>query len=481
MFKKVLSYSFGLYAAALFASAVRILVKSMVAKTLSKEALGAYSYYNTLLILGGAILAFGLKRSIAKEVAARKEERYFAPLVAAVMTMMAAASLALTGAALLLHQQIDWIYVLILIGVGPATLFEIATATLRGQFDQKREVGAIMIAVIIQAVCITLLIFLTHNTRAPVWGLTIAYVMLSLGILIYFKGRYAAHWQPRQLWQEYHSIEFRTLLVFSAPLWMSDILGIVGQQADQLIVQGQLGFSVLAEYAAAYTFIGLMDQPMTILSRVFLVTFAGGYYHELKQYKQVASLNLLLFSLIGLGLIAISVPLTPILFTSEYTLVPTLVMILTVSSVINSMEVINSSLTIARDYPQANRDAKLWSTAIYIPAAFLLVARFGVIGAAWSNVVSWAGYTLIHAIYMRKMLPNHSVNAIRTLLLGCALYLITIYVLWLGKSPWLVLAVIPIYLGVGQLLRLWDLATIPVLARRLLPEQVDRIVFKRWQ
>jgi O-antigen/teichoic acid export membrane protein len=358
---------------------------------------------------------------------------------------------------------------LILIAVGPAILFDTACSTLRGQFDRNREVIALLIGAVTQAACVTVVVLLTWDARAPVWGLTIAYVLLALSTLAYFRKRFAAAWQPEQLWQTYQSGQVLSILTLASPLWVSDILDIVINQADQLIVQGRLGYNALAEYAAALTFIGLSEQPITILSRVSLVTFASGFYNEFEQYKQVTSLNLFFFTVLSLGVVALCAPLTPVLFTSAYTLVPLLVMILSTSCVMHSVEVINSSLTIAQDYPQANRNAKIWITVLYIPLAIFLVSSFGVYGAAWSNVAVWTGYALIHALYMRKRLPLHAQHTFRSLLLGSVLYFGVIGAVWLLKSSWWALPAIPVYLGLGQLLGLWDLVKIVQLARRLLP------------
>jgi O-antigen/teichoic acid export membrane protein len=212
-----------------------------------------------------------------------------------------------------------------------------------------------------------------------------------------------------------------------------------------------------------------MDQPITVLSRVFLVAFAGGHYADLDRFKQVTSVNLLLFSLLGFGIALVAFPLTPIVFTAAFTLTPALAVILTTTSVFNSVEAVNSSLTIARDYPQANRDAKLVSLVVYLPLLFVLTARYGVFGAAWSNVASWAAYALAHAVLMRRRLPEHGAHALRTLSLTASLYLCVIGAYWLVGSPWVIVAALPVYLGLGQLLRLWDVLSLPGLALRLLP------------
>jgi O-antigen/teichoic acid export membrane protein len=214
-----------------------------------------------------------------------------------------------------------------------------------------------------------------------------------------------------------------------------------------------------------------MDQPISVLSRVFLVTFAGGYYNDFEQYKQVTSINLLMFSALGFGLALAASPLTPIFFTSAFTLTPALVIILTATSIFNSVEVINSSLTIALDYPQANRNAKIVTLVFYLPLAFFLTARYQVFGAAWSNVAAWGIYAFIHAMYMRRRLPKHGAYALRTMALGTGLYIGVIVVYWITRSPWMMLAAVPAYFILGHFLKLWNLVSLPAMLYRLLPQK----------
>ncbi len=472
MLKKVFSYSAGLYMVSLFASVMHILVKSLIAKSLGKEALGAYAYYMTVIVLGSSLLAFGLKRALAKHVAANRDEDAFAPVVLLLVGAALGLSLLLAALGLALQRWIGWIYLLVLVSVGPFTLFDLARSTLRGQFDQRREIFLALLGVTIQTVTVALFVLLTRDTRSPVWGLTAANILLAFGIIVYFLQRFRRFWSSDRLLQVTQSSGFRSLLALSAPLWITDILDIVGHQTDQIILQGKLGFSAMAEYAAAFTFIGILDQPITVMSRIFLVTFAGGHFSDIDQYKRLSSLNLAFFSTLGFLVVAITPPLTPILFTRSYTLVPLLVAILSTSCIFNSIEVLNSSLTIAGDYPQANRNAKVWITALYIPLTFWLVSRFGAVGAAWSNVASWGGYSLVHAVYMRRRLPQHAAFTFREMGLGAGLYSLGIWSAWALNNPLATLLILALYLGAGHLLRLWNLRELPALVRRLLPERI---------
>lgn len=468
MFRRIVGYSVGLYVATLFAALVRVLLKSLVAKVVGKEALGTYAFYTTAQCLGISLLAFGLTRTLTKHVATSKEETDYGPVVSAVIVLLVGLSVALAGVAFLLRDHLDWVWVLVLIGIGPATLFQLARATLRGQFDRNREIIAAFLSTGVQGVSVVSMVVVLGDPRAPVIGAVIASLLMAVAAILYFLQRNPAWWKPARLRRCYASTEFRHLLNLAAPLWITDVLAIVGHQADQFIVKGQLGYLHLAEYAAAFTFIGLLSQPLSVLSRTFLVTFASGFYTSVEKYRRVSSFNLACISTLGLAVTVLSIPLVPVIFTEEYRLAPTLVTILSTAFVFKSVEVLNTALTIAQDYPQANRNSKIWTTVLYLPLAFFMVSRFGVVGAAWSNVISWGGYALIHALYMRRRLPMHAAHTFRETILGTILYMGVVWSVWLMNVGWFALLAIPAYLGLGHLLRLWDLNQVPNLARRLL-------------
>ena len=65
MFKKIAGYTLGLYAVTIFASLIRVGVKSLIANALSKEAFGIYGFYSSAVSVGISLLALGLARALA--------------------------------------------------------------------------------------------------------------------------------------------------------------------------------------------------------------------------------------------------------------------------------------------------------------------------------------------------------------------------------------------------------------------------------
>ena len=473
MFKKIATYSAGLYAITILASVIRVILRSLIAKNLGQEAFGAYSYFTSAQDVGVSLLSFGLVRSLAKYVAASsKDDINYSPIVNSIFFIIIVISIFLTGIALAISNFVEWIWVYILISIGPYALFSIARATMRGQFERNRELLLAFVNVVVQGAGVAVFVIFFPSTQSPVIGLAMGNILVAAGIFFYFFTRDRMSWYFVSIQNSFKSDSFRSLMVLSSPLWLTEILAVIGDQADTLIVQGQLGYAVLAEYGAAFTFIGLLSKPTSVLSRIFLVTFASGHYTDFEKYKQVTSLNSAFISTLGLAATVVAIPLTPIIFTDEYVLAPLLTAILSVSFVFKSIEVLNTAFTIAVDYPQANLYSKLWTLAVYLPAAFILVSNFGVIGAAISNVISWSVYALIHAIYMKKKLPQHAAFTIRHSLIGSFLYTSIVSVVFLVSKLWIVILAVPLYLGVGHMLKLWNLKQAPNLIVKLLPKRV---------
>ncbi len=469
MFRKFITFSAGLYASTILAALVRVGLKSLIAKTIGKEGLGTYAYFVSLTTIGSSVLAFGLGRVLTKHVAADQRNGNHGRLVAAVMSGLVAISILLTliaGVGLPYLWAANPVYFFVLIALGPMVLFQMGRAVLRGYLDRNREAIAALAAGGVRLVLVSLTVLLMGTAISPVVGLLATYLLLAAGMLLYLGFRYPGQWSK---WP--HAIrdpEVRQLLALAVPLWMTDVMAIVGRQADRVIVQGKLGYSSLAEYSAAFTFINLLDQPLSVMSRMFLVTFASGFYNSAEQYKVISAVNLAFITCIGLLASILAVPLTPLLFTGEYKAVATLTAILSVAFVFKSVEMLNTAQTIVIDYPQANRNAKAWTVAAYLPTAYLLTRYFGIIGAAISYVFSAACYAFVHAMFMKRRLPRHATCTLNKMVWGLVLYSVTLGVLLLLPNIYLGLMLIPAYLAAGHLFHLWDMVEFGRLAKRLL-------------
>lgn len=473
MYKKIATYTVGLYLTTIFASLVRVGVKSLIAKTISKEAFGIYGYYSSAISVGVSLMGLGLARALAKHVASSsKAGKGYGHIVSTSLVVIAGLTALSIGTAFALRGVIEDVWFYILIGVGPATVLHVAQATFRGQFEQKLELLTNFLSALLQGVVVAVIVLIISSELAPVIGLAWANVLIMVLIIAFFVWTQRDSWKPGVIRTTLTSTEFAGVMGLAMPLWLTSAVGMISNQADVFIIEGQLGYEILAEYAAAFTFIGLLNLPTTVLSRMFLVTFASGYYTDIQKYKQVTSINLAFISTLGLGITALAIPLTPVLFTEEYTRAPLLVAILSVAFVFKAVELLNSALTIAMDFPKANLYSKLWTLVFYIPLAFALVRTLGVYGAAISNVFSWGGYALIHAWYMRKNYRDYAAHTVYQTVVGTILYTLVLALAYWFSSYWVAVLTLPLYLGLGHVLRLWDLTTFPALLHRLLPERL---------
>jgi O-antigen/teichoic acid export membrane protein len=463
--KRFVTYSASLYAAAIFAAGIGVVIKSLIAKTVGKEALGIYSYLITLATLGGSILAFGLGRTLAKYVAEKRDDQG-GEVVGGILSLLVLISLILAAAGLLTWGHIEQVYSLALIAVGPYTFFELTRAILRGQLERNREAPAAFLAALLRLAMVVLCAILIGGIWSPTVGLVLAYIGTALAALAYFFWRHPAWWGLRRLGRVYSEPGFWSVLGLTAPLWVADVVAVISDQADRLLVQGQLGYSVLAEYSAAFTIVFLVAQPVTVMSRMYLVTFARGYYTTPSKYGRIIAINLAFIPTTALVVVALTEPLTRILFTAEYGLVPMLVAILSIAFVPKSAEVINTAMTIARDYPQANRNGKILITIVYLPVAFLLVRTYGAMGAAWSYVLSWSGYAFIHMAFMYRRLPQQAVSSFRLTIASLILYGVIFTITQLAPLGMLSILFAPLYLVAGHLLRIWDLGDVFRLTRK---------------
>jgi O-antigen/teichoic acid export membrane protein len=467
MIRRLVSYSAALYAMVILASVVRVGLRALIAKTAGMEALGAYAFFGTAIVIGTTITAVGLRRSLTKFVVAEGETAGAGREVSAIMALFVALSLVLWGCGLALRQFVDPVYFFVFIGLGPAVILELARAAFRGQFDQGREILLLASSLVAQALFIGSATLLFDSAQAPLWGAAAASLVVAAAVVGYFLHRYTAAWRFGALAETCRSARFSGLVALSMPIWVFELIGLFSHYADQVILQQSLGYTAMATYAAALTFLGLLDQPLAILSRISLVAFSGSQYTDAEPYQAGTSLNVMAFSVLGLAITALSIPFTPIIFTEEYTSVPTLVAILSVACIFQSAEVFNSSLTIARDFPGVNRDASIVTAVLCLPLAYVLVQSAGVIGAACSYTASWSIYAVVQALLMGRKLPLHAAMTLKLMCASALLYGLAVAAICRMETAWSFVAIAPAFLLAGHVLGIWNLKDVRGLVRLL--------------
>lgn len=456
--RDIYRYAGTLYAVNLAASGLTFVVMILVSRAISKEAMGTYSLFLAYFYILVAFSGFGISQSLVKHIAERRVDlRELHSLLAGVLTVMTVLFIGV-GASLVYYGQpvLGWA----LIGIPPYHLFDYAMSYSRGHLWRNRESLIYLGSSLTNSLFIFVSIGVFHEQWGPIYGqvfstYAVALVLIAL-FFVHRRGHSVNFARIRRDWP-------RGFIGIAAPLFIASAIYSLADVADRFIIEHYLGLAVLGEYFLAMSFLGIVDKPIGLLSRVLLSHFSGvrandPAYRQAEVVTRLIRLNLLLLPTFALAVVA-TIPLVlPHFLNKDYGAAFAVMAIASSVVAIKCVEVVNSPLAIAHNTPMTNAYSQMGSMVIYIPIAALLADRFGIAGVAAAIVLRWLVFATYQMLHMRR---RKVVTASGSLLLrGLAAYVCAIALF--PSAPW---AMVPMYLLAGTALQLWS----PRDAVRVLP------------
>jgi len=460
MLGKFSSYAFAVYMTLFWGSAVGVLIKSLIAKDLSKGSFGMYTYLVSLIVVMNSVFSLGLPDVQIKLIAEGKPfAGDFSRFALTIALLMLAVSSVI---ALATWGLIPEIYSITLLALGPVSIMPMANAIFRGELSGKRESSYRLLRRIFElGVLVALLFALNLRTdMAPAYATLASWYLATLYLLYIMRGR-TLFLRPRRFLNVLRQPWLRQSVSLSGFLWVASIITILGAQADNLVVGAHLGFVELGEYGAALLFNGLIGQVFEALDSIFVSILPRGKYREIASYQMFISFNMLVIPLLNLLMLPFIPALAHLLLDESYTLVVPLFAVASFIFVFKSVELVNQAMFITIDRPKDKTRATIYTVAIYLPVLWLLVSRLHLLGAAFSFVIFWALYNAILMVLLKPHLPEHAQASARMTLLAFGSYLASVIAFFiLGVFGGFVAPLL--YVGLGQVLGLWD---VRVLAR----------------
>lgn len=199
------------------------------------------------------------------------------------------------------------------------------------------------------------------------------------------------------LWSKVHpkltasgfTISARGLLSYGARSYVTDILGTLSGQVDQVLVIGLLSPRSMGIYAIAISAARISD---IFSGPIVLVLFPKAAALPVQQIvtltARVTRLTAVLLSL-SLAVAVATLPfLIPLFFGRSYSAAVPIAQILVVSFVIGGITYVNSQAFMAAGKPGIVAIMHVFGLATTIPAMLLLIPHIGLAGAAWALVIS---------------------------------------------------------------------------------------------
>ena len=290
----------------------------------------------------------------------------------------------------------------------PSGIFAIMIPISQG-FKRVREY------IIYTKLLIPLLYFLLVAVVAWVLGLGIEYVAVSylivqvVGLVLITRDLLRANILPRRI--GFSPPLAKALVLFSAPLMLSNIVWFIMTWTDTLMLGHYLGSTVVGIYNAAAPlakFIPVFLSAFTVIySPIVTSMYARGKLTEVNRfYKAITKWIVLLTFPLFLLLFAYPRPTIEVLFGREYTEAWLPMMILSVGFMFHSAVGPNGLTIISIGKPTKEMTGNIIGAVLNVIINFLLIPRYGMSGAATATAVSY----IVANAYKQGVLLREGIN-----------------------------------------------------------------------
>jgi O-antigen/teichoic acid export membrane protein len=151
----------------------------------------------------------------------------------------------------------------------------------------------------------------------------------------------------------------------------------------------------------------------------------------------------------GLAAAAILPWVMPLVLNRNYNGAFPVFAVLTAVILVKAIELVQSSVALARDSAMSNLRAQIVALVAYAVPVFFLARSFGLIGVAWAVVLRWTVLAVVQRFDMKRQ--GVEVPPFHLLVRAGGAYLVALA--FFPVAPWFMGIA---YLGLGTALRIWS-------------------------
>ena len=439
--REIMRYAGTLYGANVAASVVTFGLTVLISRDLSRADLGIYGLFQAYFLFGAYASSFGLAPATVKWVASGAvDDGEFLTFMMLRLAGISGLLYVAAGVAYLLSFKV---LAAALFALPAYQVFSVGLSAARARLWRRREALVLVFASLATSAWIFVLLLADHSYWAPILGQVLGAYSTALAMIAYALTRRLPRLRWPGAWR-------RAFWGTALPVFLGSSVFAIGELADRLVIRHILGLADLGIYVLALTLFNVLNKPVHMLSRVLLSHFSQadhGAGHA--QTLEIVRVNLAVLPLMGLAAAAVLPWFMPLVLNRNYTQAFPVFAVLTAVILVKAVELVQSSLAVARDSAMSNMRAQVVALALYALTVFFLTRAFGLIGVAWAVVLRWTVLTVVQRFDMKRrgidVLPSH------LLMRAAVAYLVALA--FFPVAPWFMGIA---YLGLGAMLRLWS-------------------------
>ncbi len=470
----------------LFFVAAQFMVSIIITRAMGPELYGIYVLAITIISLLGIVALCGMENTMVKFVAQFKGQNdtprlkgtifWGIGLVSVVSVLLGIVLYCTSGllANKVFHEiRLQFVLRIVAIALPFSSITLVLVAALQGaKFITYKVLIQRIFVPAIRVVCVALAIYLGYRLI----GLSWVYVFMAvIGSLL--AGYYMLKSFRGVLKNQPLLVEKKQLLRFSTPLLFSSVFNRIISSADMILMGYFLPSAMVGIYGAANRIKPIISMPLNAVNITFAPMIsdlsAKNKREKLEHQFKTTNRHVLTVSLPLFALLAIFSRQIMGVFGTKFVYGAEAMMLLCAGQLINAVSGSVGYMLMMTGRAMANLINSGFLCTVNILLNLYLIPKYGILGAAWANVIAISAIQLLRLAevwYFLKMHP-YSWNSLKPILssvLSAALVLLLFYMGLDKNNFFVVFAMITIYLT-AYLTLLW--------AFRL--SQEDRMVLEK--
>lgn len=210
-------------------------------------------------------------------------------------------------------------------------------------------------------------------------------------------------------------------LSFGKHMFFISVMTYVTTTADNVMVGRLVGPAELGSYLLAYNV--AVGVPITILTSVATSVMIPAYA-ELRDgsaqrigsiVNQVLAVGAALLTLMLLPLGLFAAEFIGVVYGAQWSAAVPLLQVLVLLGFVRGLANLLSPVSIGMDRPDMEAKAKTAEGLLYLVILYVLIARYGAVGAAWAGVIMYSVAFLIRLHFVRHLVARTMLHVSRTL------------------------------------------------------------------
>lgn len=273
--------------------------------------------------------------------------------------------------------------------------------------------------------------FINFNTFVILFSFQYAIIVLILGMHLYQKNQLWISFKPSRVTKKFR----KKIFAIMSLTFIVIIVGVLRQSIDGLVLAAKQNLGKVGIFGLAAYMVSILQAPLRSIVAITIPILSRSWKDknmtEIDRIYKRTSINLLCFSLFAFFCIWLNFTDAINYFgiNLDYLEGKNVFLLLGIVTIIEMGTGVNGQIIGTSTYWRFELWTSLLLTVLIIPLSYILTVKYGIIGPAIANLVSFSIYNLVRFwfLYKKFNLQPFSIKTLEILIISVVIYLISYF------------------------------------------------------